>query len=66
VNRDAGEIRDIDAALKRVAAGTFGLCIGCGASIAPQRLQAYPTAKRCLNCQRQHEKTRAVPPIPKL
>lgn len=55
VARDVAEIRDIEAALQRLAAGTYGTCIDCGAPIAPARLEAYPTAKRCQACQRAHE-----------
>ena len=35
------EIRAIDAALGRIAAGTYGVCIECGAPIPPKRLE-YP------------------------
>lgn len=57
--RDIGEVRDIVAAESRLAAGRYGICIDCGEPIDFQRLQAYPTAKRCLPCQRHREKTRA-------
>jgi RNA polymerase-binding transcription factor len=66
VTRDVGELRDIDAALKRISLGTYGECIDCGTPIANERLQAYPVAKRCTGCQRRREKLRASPPIPKL
>lgn len=59
VARDLQEIRDIDAALKRIENGDFGICIDCGATIEPRRLAAYPTAKRCLPCQVKHERARA-------
>lgn len=55
VTRDAEEISDIETALKRIAAGTYGICVQCHALIAQQRLSAYPTAKRCLSCQQLHE-----------
>lgn len=45
------EIAAIDAALKRIAAGTYGICVECGAPIAPQRLEAVPTALRCVSCK---------------
>lgn len=41
----------IDAALSRIAAGTYGECIDCGADIATDRLQVAPEARRCLACQ---------------
>ncbi|MFO7324195.1 MAG: TraR/DksA C4-type zinc finger protein [Pseudomonadota bacterium] len=59
VARDAEEIGDIDAALQRIAHGSWGTCIRCGESIAAERLEAWPTAKRCLRCQRIHEEEKA-------
>lgn len=58
VVRDIGEVRDIVAAEERVAAGRYGICIDCGDAIGYERLQAYPSAKRCLPCQQHREKTR--------
>jgi RNA polymerase-binding transcription factor DksA len=59
VARDVGELRDIDAAERRIATGVYGVCVDCSASIDYKRLEAYPTAKRCLSCQQVHEKTRS-------
>ncbi len=59
IDRHVGEIRDIDATRARVADGSFGICIDCRGDIGFERLLAYPTAKRCYACQRQHEKTYA-------
>ena len=59
VARDAAELRDIVATEARIAAGTYGTCIDCGAPIPFARLAAYPTAKRCLRCQQIREATRA-------
>jgi DnaK suppressor protein len=55
VARDTEEIRDIEAALERLAAGKYGECLQCGARIPRSRLNVYPTAKRCLPCQQVHE-----------
>lgn len=55
IDRHINEIRDIDAALMRIAAGQYGICSHCNASIAVDRVQAYPTAKRCHRCQVDHE-----------
>jgi RNA polymerase-binding transcription factor DksA len=57
VTRDLGELRALDAALSRVADGTYGVCSDCGEDIAPERLQAQPAAARCAPCQQRHEKT---------
>jgi RNA polymerase-binding transcription factor DksA len=59
VARDAAELRDIVAAEGRIAAGTYGTCIDCGAPIPFARLAAYPIAKRCLRCQQIRETTHA-------
>lgn len=57
--RDIGEVRDIAAAEQRLAAGSFGACTDCGEPIRFKRLDAYPTAKRCLACQERREKLQA-------
>lgn len=66
VRRDALELRDIVAAEGRLAAGRYGVCVECGAAIGYPRLSAYPTAKRCLRCQEQREKTGRYGPRPTL
>jgi RNA polymerase-binding transcription factor DksA len=55
ISRDVHEPRDIDAALRRIANRTYGTCLGCGQPSDPQRLELYPSAKRCLDCQRTRE-----------
>lgn len=42
----------IDAALRRVDAGTYGVCERCGGEIAAERLEAYPWAALCIDCKR--------------
>jgi DnaK suppressor protein len=49
--RHVDEISGIQAALSRMESGTYGLCVHCGEQIGFQRLQAYPSANRCLSCQ---------------
>ena len=38
----------VDAALARMEKGTYGLCERCKAPIAPARLEAMPSATRCI------------------
>lgn len=45
-----GEIRAIDAALDRIAAGTYGICARCGDPISQERLRAVPHAPLCQTC----------------
>ena len=59
IDRHIQELRDIEAAKARLKERAFGPCIGCGDDIGYERLLAYPTAKRCVVCQRQQEKTYA-------
>lgn len=56
VDRHVRELRDIEATFRRIRDATYGVCIDCGDSISFARLQAYPTAKRCLACQEKHER----------
>ena len=43
--REFTELREVQAALERLDAGTYGLCLRCGEAIDPQRLKALPTAR---------------------
>jgi RNA polymerase-binding transcription factor DksA len=58
IERDLAEVRDISAALERIAAGNYGACIDCGVAIDPARLLAWPTARRCTACQGENERSR--------
>jgi DnaK suppressor protein len=58
LNRYLNEIRDIEAALKRIAENEYGICRDCGRAIYFKRLLDYPTAKRCVACQRLYEKAK--------
>lgn len=60
IRQNLQDVRDIAAARQRIAAGSYGECIDCGEEIAYERLLAYPTAKRCINCQREHERLKAA------
>ncbi len=57
------ELNEVEAALARIRAGTYGECRDCGEPIALARLSAYPTAMRCLACQQRHEKKVGGPPL---
>lgn len=47
---DSAELRQIDAALARVAAGEYGFCVKCGAEIGVARLEALPATPFCVTC----------------
>jgi RNA polymerase-binding protein DksA len=55
IDRQLRELRDVEAALNRMAMGSYGSCIDCGADISYERLLAYPTAARDVACQAHHE-----------
>ena len=59
IDKHVQETRDINGALIRIGKGTYGICEDCGQHIDFDRLQAYPTALRCVRCQDVHEKTHA-------
>jgi DnaK suppressor protein len=44
-------LRNVNAALDRVRAGTYGICCECEEDITERRLQAVPWAERCARCQ---------------
>ncbi|ERR1700761_4614840 len=50
----AGELRetlaDVEAALARLADGTYGVCEVCHEPIGAARLEAMPAARRCMAC----------------
>lgn len=43
-------LREIDAALGRLDAGTYGTCANCGEPIGDGRLEARPVARTCIRC----------------
>ena len=55
LDRRSNRLMLIDAALKRVAEGTYGQCIECDAQIAQARLGADPAVPLCIDCQRRLE-----------
>ena len=53
-SRAAGLLRtieEIDAALQRITAGTYGACVYCGGAIPAERLEFRPFAAGCVPCQ---------------
>lgn len=64
--RESAELVAIDAALKRVADGSYGLCLDCGVALPTARLHANPTALRCVTCQDRAEHTRGAVATPRL
>lgn len=44
------QARRIQAALERIAAGTYGECLDCGEDIPEKRLELDPTLPLCVSC----------------
>jgi DnaK suppressor protein len=44
-------LRDVDRALTKMDAGTYGTCERCGKPIGPERLEALPWAVLCIHCK---------------
>ncbi len=57
-NEARAEIRNISAALQRMDAGEYGICIECGTEIDHARIDAHPYAKKCIDCARLEEERR--------
>jgi DnaK suppressor protein len=49
------ELREVEESLRGIVSGNYGHCHDCDSEIDYKRLQAYPTAKRCAQCQLQYE-----------
>jgi RNA polymerase-binding transcription factor DksA len=43
-------VEEIDAALGRIAAGSYGTCVHCAAAIPEERLELRPFAAGCVAC----------------
>lgn len=50
-DRSQSQLELVDAALARLDAGTFGICLRCDRPIAAARLEALPWAAHCIECQ---------------
>jgi DnaK suppressor protein len=51
LERNSNRLREVRTALRRIDAGTFGICVGCDENINPKRLAAVPWASSCIVCQ---------------
>jgi DnaK suppressor protein len=57
-------VRMIEAALRRIGEGTFGICVACGDAIPRKRLEALPWTDCCLRCQETVEREMKLESLP--
>lgn len=56
MDRDASELTAVGEALDRMSRGEYGGCADCGTAIGYARLEAQPSALRCIECEARHER----------
>lgn len=49
-DREVVRLALLQAALRRLDAGTFGICTSCGAELAFERLSIFPESATCMSC----------------
>ena len=54
-NHDRQTLTQIDAAIRRLETGAFGLCENCDEPIAEARLRAFPFTTLCIDCKAEIE-----------
>lgn len=59
-DRQIHAFQELEAALQRVADGTYGLCDDCGQAMAVARLGALPATRLCAECARRQEEVSAI------
>ena len=51
LDRETNLLRNVRDALRRIADGSYGVCLRCEEGIKPKRLDAVPWTKYCIRCQ---------------
>jgi RNA polymerase-binding protein DksA len=55
-DRSEEQVEEIEVALQRMEAGSYGVCEKCGQPIKFERLEALPTASACVECQERQDR----------
>jgi DnaK suppressor protein len=55
IENEQGTLEEVNEALDRIGAGTYGKCLECGDPIPRSRLQALPYTRHCIRCARELE-----------
>jgi RNA polymerase-binding transcription factor DksA len=45
------QLQDVDAAIDKIADGTYGVCVDCGEDIGDARMEFRPNSIRCVSCK---------------
>lgn len=45
------QLDDVDAAVEKLEAGTYGICESCGEEIGVARMEGRPTSRYCVECK---------------
>ncbi|HEU4853206.1 MAG TPA: TraR/DksA family transcriptional regulator [Telluria sp.] len=56
VSLELRELRAVEAALERIAQGSYGICANCSSPIGVERMRAQPAAALCIACQTESER----------
>ncbi len=57
-SREGNFLYHLDKALERIEKGEYGMCVSCGKEINPERLEAVPHARLCIECKSREELTK--------
>lgn len=60
--REKKEIEEINLALDKMEAGTYGICERCRKTIPVARLASLPAVRLCFSCAAKEEAKKAIPP----
>jgi DnaK suppressor protein len=63
LERSSNRLREVQEALGRMDAGSFGICSGCEEDISPKRLAAVPWTSYCIVCQELADRRQKTPEI---
>lgn len=62
LERQSGLLRNVRAAMDRIAGGSYGTCLHCEEEISHKRLNAVPWATLCIGCQEMADQNRSFAP----
>jgi len=57
LSSSSATLQEVDDALDRIEAGTYGVCQECAQAIGPRRLDIKPYASLCVDCRRREEES---------